>query len=73
MDHLGFEVLREAMDRTGAPLDAADLELVDRLRTLLKAELSQEANDKAVVLLERLRSVAWARQNLVADHLPSRA
>ena len=72
MDHLGFEVLREAVDRIGAPLDAADLELLDRLRTLLEAELSPEACGKVLQLLERLRSVAGARHTLVIDPGASR-
>ena len=67
IDDLGSEVLREAVERIEAPLDAADLELLDRLRTLLEVELSPEAYGKALKLLERLRNVAGSRHNLAMD------
>ena len=67
IDTMGFEILREAVERIEAPLDAAEHELMDRLRNLLEAELSQKAYDKALELVERLGSVAGSRHELVMD------
>ena len=55
------------MERIEAPLEAADLELLVRLRNLLEVELSPEAYVKVLKLLERLRNVAGSRHNLVMD------